>query len=320
MRSDEHTLDLNLLRVFDVVMRLRSVSAASRELNVTPSAVSHALTRLRRSLNDELFYFVDAEMRPTQRALELRPSIHEGLLHIDRALSALSFEPARSRRSFRISVSDYAATVILPPLLREVLAAAPGARLRAFPENRADVIQHIDEGQVGFAVGWFRDVPSRMRRATVLIEREAIVARVGHPLSSVPVTKDMLLTFPHAVVDLMGDQERSPAGFMVNRGVERRVWIERILTESGDAASTLDKLVVVTVPHYLAIPPILEGTDMLATMPERLAQREALRGTLCMIDLPYEPLSVPVEVIWHSRSDLDTGLQWLIGKVLALFP
>jgi len=319
MRGDERALDLNLLRVFEAVIRLRSVSAASRELNVTPSAVSHALGRLRRALDDELFFFIDPDMKPTQRALELQPGIHEGLLHIDRALNALSFEAVQSRRNFRISVSDYAAAVILPRLLPEMLASAPHARLRVFPENRIDVVQHLDDGKVGFAIGWFRDIPPRMRRATILIEREAIVARVGHPLSGVPVTKEELLTFPHAVVDLMGDQERSPEGFMVNRGVERRVWIEQILSESEGDSATLDRLAVITVPHFAAIPLLLENTDMLATMPERLALRETQRGTLCMIDLPYEPLSVPIEVVWHTRSDQDAGLQWLIGKTLALF-
>jgi DNA-binding transcriptional LysR family regulator len=106
-------------------MKHRSVSGASRELGVTPSAVSHALTRLRQTLNDELFVPGESGMEPTARALELAPNIREGLARLAEAANANAFVPSDAVRLFRISVSDYIASVILPHLLHRVAKVAP---------------------------------------------------------------------------------------------------------------------------------------------------------------------------------------------------
>lgn len=308
-------IDLNLFRVFEAVMRHRSVSGASRELGVTASAVSHALSRLRHALDDELFLAGDAGMDPTARALELAPGIRDGLGRISIAVSSKPFVPSEALRTFRIAATDYAAVTILPHVVGRIAKTAPQIELRVFPFSRMDVVRRLDDGRVDLVMGWFGDLPDRMRRMTVVVEREAIVVRAGHPLTQAPVTVERLFAFPHIVVELTGTEEDVIEGFLDDRGVSRRVWIERILIEMGDDHHGLVGRVAVSVPHYAAVPPMLLVTDMVATLPRRLALRAAEQDTLVVLDLPYEPLAVPIEAVWHQRADGDAGARWLLGEL-----
>ena len=315
--ADMRDFDLNLLRVFDCVMHHRSVSAAGRRLGITASAVSHALARLRRALNDDLFVPSETGMEPTPHARQLHPTISGALIQIGEILSAAAFDPSTTVRTFRIGASDYAGSVIVPRMVARLAEVAPQVDIGVFPENRIDAERHLDDGRVALAIGWFGDVPGHMRRMTILTEQEALVVRAGHPLTEAPPTIARLLSFPHVVVELIGGQETLSNGFFVDRGVERRVWIERIIAENGETFGGALPRVAVTVPHYAAVPPIIEQTDFVATLPLRLALRAAEHGRLVVLDLPYEPMKVRVEALWHQRADRDPGLRWLVGQIAA---
>jgi DNA-binding transcriptional LysR family regulator len=155
-----------------------------------------------------------------------------------------------------------------------------------------------------------------MRRATIDHESEAIVVRAGHPLTEAPVTKERLFAYPYVVVELTGTEEDTIDGFVDDRGVWRRVWIERLLIETGDDDQGLVGRVAVAVPHFAAVPSIVCQTDMVATLPRRLALRFAEQHDLVILDLPYAPLEVPIELVWHQRADRDAGTQWLMGEFI----
>lgn len=121
-------------------MRHRSVAGAGRELNITPSAVSHALGRLRQLLDDPLFTLTETGMAPTPRALELAPTINEGLRRFTEAIETREFDPARSARTFRIAMSDYAAMILLPLIVDRVGRTGPNINLRIFPFSRLDLV------------------------------------------------------------------------------------------------------------------------------------------------------------------------------------
>jgi DNA-binding transcriptional LysR family regulator len=306
-------LDLNLFKVFEAVLRHRGVSGAARELHVTASAVSHALSRLRQAVGDELFVPGDAGMEPTPRARELAPGIREGLERISLAVNARPFVAGESMRTFRIAATDYVSTTILPHLIARLGSEAPEVNLRVFPSGRLDVIRELDDGRLDFVLGWFRDLPDRMRRRTIAFDNESIVVRAGHPLTQGPVTKARLFAFPHIVVELTGSEAEGVDGFLDERGVFRRVWIERLLIDTGNGDHGLTGRVAISVPHYGAVGPMLLVSDMVATLPRRFANAAARQGTLILLDLPYEPLAVPIEAVWHQRSERDPAIQWIIG-------
>jgi len=164
------TVDLNLFRVFDAMMLHRSVRDASQMLSVTPSAVSHALNRLRQTIGDELFIPSESGMQPTRRALELAAAVREGLESFELALMAKPFLPAEAVRTFRIAASDNTSVIVLPSLVKRLAKSAPHVDLRVFPLNRLDVVRQLERGQVDLVIGWFGELPDWMRRKTLFQE------------------------------------------------------------------------------------------------------------------------------------------------------
>jgi len=93
------------------------------------------------------------------------------------------------------------------------------------------------------------------------------------------------------------------------------VWIERLLLEQENEKDGLVGRVAVSLPHYSAVANLVGRSDMVATLPRSIALREAVRERLVMLELPYDPLQVTVEAVWHERGDQDAGLQWFVGEV-----
>jgi DNA-binding transcriptional LysR family regulator len=310
-------VDLNLFRVFDAIMLHRSVRKASQELSVTPSAVSHALNRLRQTIDDELFVPGERGMEPTRRAIELAAAVREGLESFELALTTKPFVPIEAVRTFRIAASDNTSVVILPSLVKRLSKNAPQVDLRVFPLNRLDVVRELENGQIDLVIGWFGELPVSMRRATLYWEEEAIVVRSGHPLTQGIVTKQRLFEFSHVVVELTGTEEHQADGFAYDKGVARRVWIERALLEFQDEKLDLVGRAAVCVPHFAAVPPLLEATDMVATLPRRLALWTTAHFPVVMLELPYPPKRVEIEMVCDQGAARDSGLQWLIDELAA---
>jgi DNA-binding transcriptional LysR family regulator len=315
--SQLRKIDLNLFLIFEAVLQQGSVTKAANSLSITPSAVSHALGRIRQMIGDELFVPSSSGMQPTRRARELALDIQKGLENFKLALMAKTFIPAEADRSFRIAASDGITALVLPVLLKRLAKSAPNVDLRVFPSNRIDVVRQLEADHVDVIIGWFGRLPDGMCRHTLYREQEAIVVRAGHPLTHGKVTKERLFEYPHAVVDLTGAEEKERDGFMSENGVERRVWFERTLLEFQDEEEHFVGRAAVCVPHFAAVAPLLEVTDMVAKLPHRLALWLTAHTQVVLLDVPYSPMSVDVEMVWHQRANRDMGLQWLVQELAA---
>jgi DNA-binding transcriptional LysR family regulator len=311
-------LDLNLFKVFAAIMRHRSVKGAAKELGIGSPATSHALGRLRAGLGDQLFVAKSGGMQPTELAIHLASDITDGLSRLTSVLALAPFVPGTTARTFHIAGGDYAATMVLPSLMARVAAAAPQVHFRFFPSNRLDVIANLDDGRIDLAFGWFDAVPDRMRRSTIVTEQEVILAREGHPLTDGEMTIEKLLSFPRVVVELTGSEEPVVSGFLSERGASRRIWIDRLVVGARPGNEGLIGEVALSVPYFSAVPPILELTDLVAVLPRQLAVRLSQQNRLVLLDPPYKPAEVSLEVVWHERVDRDAGAKWLIGQLLAI--
>ncbi|MBV8414402.1 MAG: LysR family transcriptional regulator [Verrucomicrobia bacterium] len=248
-------MDLSLFRVFDAMMLHRSVRKASQLLSITPSAVSHALRRLRQSIGDDLFIPGESGMQPTRRALDLASAVREGLEKIELALRGQVSEPAGAFRTFRIAACDYACMLILPSLVKRLAKSAPHVDLRVFASNSPDVDRQLEKGQADLVIGWFNQLPESIRRATLLREDEVMVMRAGHPLTHSGVTKERLLEFPHLVVVPLGAEENEANGSTTDEGVAHRIWTERVLHEFQQGKINLAGHATVCVPNFAAMAP-----------------------------------------------------------------
>jgi DNA-binding transcriptional LysR family regulator len=178
-----NTLDVNLLRLFDAIMEERSVVRAGRRLALNPSAVSHALNRLRHILKDELFVRTSDGMQPTARAVELSRPLRQALLQIAAALGPPDFDPATAHRRFFLAANDYVTAVLLPPLINHFSTPAPRIDLVVRPSTRLDLTEQIDMGCIDVALGVFSSIPPRFRSRPILRQDDVLVMREGHAAS-----------------------------------------------------------------------------------------------------------------------------------------
>jgi len=297
-------------------MQQRSVSRAAKALSVTPSAISHSLSRLREAIDDGLFVPGVSGMQPTPRAVELASDIRKGLQNLHSELMTKPFVPTRAIRTFRIAASDHVSILVLPRLIQRLAETAPNIDLRIFPLSRLDAVRQLEGDRLDLLIGWFGRLPDTLHRSTLYKEQEAMVVRPGHPLTKGRITKRRLFEFPHVVVEMTGTEEHEQDGFLDEEGVSRHVWIERALLEFQDKQVSLLGRAAVCVPYFAAVAPILEMTDMVATLPRRLAVWLVERKSIVLLKLPYKPITVDIEIVWHNRLAPDPGFGW-IREVLA---
>jgi DNA-binding transcriptional LysR family regulator len=309
-------IDLNLFRVFDAMMQHRNVREASLILSVTPSAVSHALRRLRQSLRDELFVSSESSMQPTRRALEIAPAIREGLEKLELALIGKEPTQTEAFRSFRIVATDYACMVILPRLVKRLAGSAPRLALQVSAYNHLDVCRYLETGRCDLMIGSFNNLETVLRRSALLSEYEVIAVGSAHPLTRGEVTRERLLEFQRVIVEPAGTNESQREGLIGEEGLPRPgIFGSASRESSGETAEPAGRPAV-CVPHFAAVVPLLQVTDLVAIIPRRLARLAAANAPIALLDLPYASTKLKIEMIWHQRADHDRGVRWLLNEVI----
>lgn len=310
MSTSFNRLDLNLLRVFDAVMDERSVLRASQRICLSQSAVSHALARLREMLGDDLFVRTTSGMQPTARAVVMAPLIREAWKSLEAAIGTPNFEPDKSSKRFTIAVNDFVATVIVPDLLRLLRREAPLIDLVIVPDTRMHLVEQIDLGQIDAAIGTFLQVPARFRTAPLFAYDDVLIASASRKLGK--ISPDSLSRLSIAAVSLHGDHEDIVNGFVSQNGLSRRSEMYDRATLVQALSACMDRpRAVISMPHFLALPALLEHTDLTAIVPRPLAPSLAGARKLSVYELPYNPPMVEVSVLWHERTARDASHRWL---------
>jgi len=298
------SLDLNLLRVFDVLLEERSVTRAGSRLGLTPSAVSHALSRLRYHLNDELFQRDAQGMQPTRRALEIGPSLHAALTQLQGALTPADFDPAVSDRHFTVVAGAYACAVLMPIVVAELQARAPSVVLQ-IAENPPDIAEQLDARRIDFAIASFDPAPERFMRERLLTEALTWVVRAGHPLCEAPPTLEDLVSVPHVVVAGRREAVSRPA-----LG-QRASWEDLGALESELAKRKLARRVGVVAPDTFSAMTIVARSEMAALIPRRFALLSAASGRLALIEPPYETPPVDLFLLYRKDRLAEPPMTWM---------
>jgi DNA-binding transcriptional LysR family regulator len=300
--------DLNLLRVFDVLLEERNVTRAGARLGLTQSAVSHALNRLRYALNDELFVRGPSGMQPTPRALEMGPHVHAALSQLQAALTLPDFDPATSERRFTAIAGAYSCGVLAPPLVSRLAAEAPLCEL-VIAEQTPDLVERLDARRVDFLVGGVLAAPERFARETILTETLAWVVRAGHPLTRrASVDLEALAAVPHAVIS------RTPVG---DDGEARRAvvtqasWEDAGAFEAALAGRGLRRRVGVVVPDTYSALAVASRSEMATLVPRRLAQLSAQSGRIALIEPPYPSPPVEVTLLYLRERLNEPAVAWM---------
>jgi DNA-binding transcriptional LysR family regulator len=315
------TMDLNLLRVFDAVFEDRNLLRAGKRLHLSQSAISHALARLRDATNDQLFVRTARGMEPTAHALAIAAPLREALQRIDDAVGVRPFEPSTEHRQFVIAANDYVTSLLVTRLSRAIDATSPSIDIVVRPSTRLDLAEQIDVGRIDLGVGIFAQMPERFSSLGLWKQREVLVTRPGHPVSRrTPVLRD-LVDYPLVVITVGGQEEGAVDGFIVERGLARQseMFDRHALRDALSDIGATPRLRV-AVPHALAVPGLLRDTDMMSIVPMPLAREFARSGEVVWKELPYDPPSVTVRMLWHRRYDEDPAHTWLRRQIVAVLP
>lgn len=292
---------MNLLPALDALLREGSVTGAATAMNVSPSAMSRTLARLRRVVGDPLLVPSGRGLALTPRALELRPRVQSALAQ---ALAALRppqpVDIASVERDFVLRTNDAIAVVLGSALTAHIAREAPGIRLRILPEgdeDPADLRDHVDL-DLGSLPALPHDVRSRFLygQRYVAVERAAPAARSGPPLR-----------------DLTVERFAATAHITVSRRGRAHSVVDDRLAEAG-----LRRHVLATVPTFGAACFLALESDALALVPSSFAERAASVMELTVHQIPLSLPAVETDMAWHVRQDADPAHRWLRASLLRL--
>jgi DNA-binding transcriptional LysR family regulator len=289
-------LDLNLLPLLRSLHETRSVARTAAALSLTPSAVSHALARLRAALDDELFVRTSSGLVPTPRATALATELGAGLAAIEHALGT-AFDPRTATASFRVATSDFGARVIMPRLLALLDDEAPGIQvhIRPLPTDPDDALA----GDLDLMIGIYAGTSSTIYRRALFAERTAVLAHESHPrVKRGKLALADYLACSHVVIAPRG----RPGGP-----------IDKLLAEQGHT-----RRVAATIPNFLLGPYIVAETQLLLSAGERLLRSFADALPVQVVPLPFPFPAFDVHMVWHARVHADPACVWFRNHLVAV--
>ncbi len=284
--------DLNLLTVFEAIYSRASVTLAARHLNLSQSAISHALGRLRREFGDQLFVRVGSGLVPTALARSIIEPVRTALRSVELAVvTASDFDPRSSDRTFRIAMRPTTEVRFFSDIVARVTADAPGVQIVSADFRRSELAQALAHGEVDMALDIASEATATLRTAPLRSDRLVVAARHGHPRIHGAVTLEAYLATGHVIAS------PRPAGL----GPE-----DNALAEAG-----AERRIVARCQHVATAWNIVAGSDLILTLP--LSHAESLRKfvDLQLLPLPVEVVPRALNLYWHEVADRDHGNAWL---------
>ncbi|WP_312434836.1 LysR family transcriptional regulator [Achromobacter sp.] len=293
-------VDLNLLVVFNELHKHGRVSAAAESLGISQPGVSNALSRLRKLLGDELFLRTSRGMVPTPYAESLAQPIADALSALQGTLNArVAFDPARSERAFVIGVNDVGETYFLPRLMRALDQVAPGVTIRTVRTTSIDVRDEMERGRMDLAMGFLPGLKGGFFQRRLFRQPYVCIFRQDHPLARSGVSARQFRAAEHVAIVSEGTGHGVVDEVIARAGIRRRLRL--------------------TVPHFMAVGPVLQATDMIAVVPQRFADCACgpfgLAASPCPVKIPESVINV----FWHARNHREAANQWLRQVVVDVF-
>lgn len=299
-----NTVDLNLFLVFRAIYLTRSVTQAGDLVSMTQSAVSNALKRLRDRFDDPLFVRTPEGMAPTPLADELIGLVEEGLQKFTRAIDkAQRFDPATSDRLFRVAINDIGQLVLMPGFLSAARQAAPDVRFETVGASSAEEARSLLlEGKIDVAIGSWRAMGPGFIEQVLCDETFVALLSRQHAIQSADITLEQYLAAEHVTYRPSGASDAALQGTLLEHGVLGQ------------------RKVVLTAAHSLGLASVVASSQLLLTVPRRLAIAMAYsRPELRIVPLPFSVTAFQVRQQWHERFDADSANRWLRQLIVIAF-
>ncbi|MBB3141031.1 LysR family transcriptional regulator [Halomonas organivorans] len=293
-------IDTNLLVVFDLLYQRRNTQRVAEQLGLTQPAISHALKRLRKLLGDQLFERTSRGLMPTPYATRIHEPIAQALAGLQEALNlSQDFDPATSRRSFQVAMSDIGEIYFLPRLMSRLAALAPHVSLCTVRSELGDLPHDMEEGHIDLAVGLIPQLGAGFYQQRLFVQRYVCLMREDHPLAQRAFSMEDFTAARHIVVEAKGTGHGRVEELLAKAGIARPVRLQ--------------------LPHFVAVPYIVSGTDLIVTVTDKLAEATAHRFGLHAMPHPMALPEVPINLFWHRRFHQDAGNRWLRRLIHEMF-
>lgn len=295
--ADLQGVDLRLLALLEALFDTRSVTRAGDRLDLSQPAASRALARLRALLHDPLFVRGADGLVPTRRAQALRAPLAAALGAVRALVVPPVFDPATATGAARILAPDFDAAALVPPLLAALRTAAPGLDVALLP-RRGDALAALAADDADLALGVYANAPAGFRRQRLYDDTMVCLLRRGHPALARPLTPARFAALHHALVTISGEGGGVVDTVLAQRGLARRV--------------------VLRLPSFLAAPLVVARSDLVVTMPRRVATEFAAIAPLVLVEPPLPIPRFTVSQVWHERQHADPRHAFLRATIAAV--
>jgi DNA-binding transcriptional LysR family regulator len=295
------SIDLNLLVVFDAILKERNITRAAQRIGLSQPAMSSALSRLRKTFNDPLFVRTARGMQPTPYAELLAPPIQRACELVASSLTlGAAFDPRASTRTFTVYLTDIGQGIFLPKMLPVLEERAPRVRMKVLRIPERGAHEAMAAGDVDLAVGLFPDLKAGFFQQRLYRDEFVCLIRADHPRARGGLGVKQFAEMRHAVVSTAGTGHEAA--------------IERAFAEQRQ-----HRRVALTLPHWMAVPIIVARTDYIVTVPRRLAVAFASFPGIAIVDPPIRIEPFDIRQHWHERYHHDPANRWLRALVAELF-
>jgi len=290
---DSAQLDLNLLIVFDVLMRERNVTRAGQNLGISQSAMSHSLARLREFFDDPLFIKSYRGVTPTAKAEALAPDILSIVGSIrNRVLSQSQFDASSTRRTFSLCMTDMGELVFIPSLLSKLKELAPHCTFHTLQVPHQQIEATLATGEADLVLGSVMNAPEGLYQQELFTHTFVTIVSVKNTRYGDTISLKEFCAAGHVAVTLAGRGLRAYDSAIENAGIKRSITI--------------------TTPHFLFVPLLLDQhPDLIATVPRSLGAVFARHGVVRMIEPPIPLPPFALRQYWHPRFHQDRANIWL---------
>lgn len=299
--SNLRTFDLNLLVAFDVLMRELNVTRAAERMFITQSAMSHVLHRLRQQLDDALLVKTPTGMKPTERALNLIGPVRAILSEMEQIIQSPSeFDAMTSHRRFELAAIDYLEFLLIPELSGLIDQIAPGINIHVKRTEASFPVAQLENGSLDVVLGFesVLNAPAHLCSQKLFDDQMVCVVRQNHPLIRNAPSLEDYIAVPHILISWKG----TPSGI-----------IDQYLLELG-----LERRIKLIVPNFLSAPLIVAQTDMILSLPNKIAERFTKFVPLEIFPVPIRLPTYDLVMIWHPLHDKDPAHLWLRDKILTI--
>lgn len=296
-------LDLNLLLVLRALLEECNVTNAGERIGLSQSATSHSLGRLRQMFNDPLLVRTNKGMVPTPRAQELLEPLKKILLDVEQLIQPTVFEPKTAQGTIQLGTSDYGSVMVLPLVLKQISQQAPQLNLECHHWS-SDILDSLRNGAIDLALGVLNlTETSEFRCQKLFVEDFVSVVRADHPITLTDVTVESYVAWSHALITITN----SPVSAIPNSPTSH---VDTVLSSLGAKRRVMLKL-----PHFLAAPLIVAQSDLILTLPRRIAMLYAKYTNLALLEPPLELGKYNYMQVWHERRHYEPLHIWLRGLI-----